>query len=101
MIAIVVFCPVKFVEEPTATRLAFVASVRVSAGERAKSDRVKIGARVRAPPKNANRLYRFFFAFAPVFARPESEELFIRTDTITMRATTRENISELQVMITG
>ena len=48
MIAIVVFCPVKFVEEPTATRVAFVASVRVSAGERAKSDRVKIGTRVRA-----------------------------------------------------
>ena len=68
-----------------ATRAACVASVRVSAGERAKSDRVKIGARGRANDgctlavSSKHTLPVFFFAFTPVFARLESEKLFIRT----------------------
>lgn len=71
MIAIVVFCPVKFVEESTATRVAFVASVRVSAGERAKSDRVKIGTRVRASDgrtlARSSKKCKFLFCFRPSF----------------------------------
>ena len=75
-----------------ATRVACVASVRVSASERAKSDRVKIGARGRANDgctlavSSKHVLPIFSFAFAPVFARLESEKLFIRT-----HATTCEN----------
>ena len=68
-----VCCQVKFVEAQMATRAACVASVRVSAGERAKSDRVKIGARGRANDgctlavSSKHTLPVFFFLLSPQF----------------------------------
>ena len=64
-----------------AARVAWIAIVPVSAGERAKSDRVKIGTRGRANDgrtlaRSSKHALPIFWAFALVFARPELEELF-------------------------